>query len=119
MLIPLLLAYCQVAFIALFFLTETPRYLVKRYGSEGGKFEQKIVHKYRSDDDTYFFTASKVLSKLRGLPANHPYVVEELAGITYQVEAERLIVGPMSGVVAQTFARSNWRRLFTGVMISQ
>lgn len=89
----------QIAFVSLLFLTETPRHLVRSRGEAA---------------------AMTVLCKLRNLPPDHPYVVGEMAGIVGQIEHERIITGSAKGgVIRETFGKTNRRRLFTGVMISE
>ncbi|WVR04206.1 hypothetical protein IAU60_001206 [Kwoniella sp. DSM 27419] len=84
--------------IGLFFLSETPRFMVRKHGES---------------------RALQTIAKLRGLPEDHPYVEFELAGIIGQVEHERSLMEGAGrfGVVRETFSRRNARRLFTGVMI--
>ncbi|KAL7420951.1 hypothetical protein Q5752_004905 [Cryptotrichosporon argae] len=86
----------------LVFLTETPRFMVRRHGEA---------------------RALRTIAYLRSLPDDHPYVVHELAGIVAQNEherdAERATGGTGAlGIVRESFGRHNIRRLFTGCMIS-
>lgn len=59
-------------FLGMLLCNESPRYLAR-----ADKWEQ----------------AKAVLVKVRGLPENHPYVVEEFQEISDQLEAERLLMG--------------------------
>ena len=74
---------------------------------------------------TYFFTiptsALATIVWLRNLPADHPYVIHELAGISAQVEHEKQITNGAGGfaIVWESFAPSNLRRLITGCLISE
>lgn len=59
--------------------------------------------------------ALAVLSKLRGLSADHPYVRGELEGIILQLEEERSLTAQSSGLllIKEAFTiRSNRRRTF-------
>lgn len=85
--------------IGLFFLTETPRFMVRHHGE---------------------LKALKTIAVLRNLPEDHPYVQHELAGIVAQIEHERALMEGGEGrfpVLRETFSRRNARRLITGCLI--
>ncbi|KPM46366.1 hypothetical protein AK830_g141 [Neonectria ditissima] len=86
-------------FSLIWFVVETPRALISK-----GKYELGL----------------KNLCKLRGLPADHPYVNEEYMEITAQAEVEQSQVKGYSYVtVAREIATnaSNRRRLFLAIML--
>lgn len=68
---------------------------------------------------THLIAASANLSYLRGLPADHPYVHNELLSIMQQVEFEQAQTQSLQrfAAVKRTFGRSNARRLVTGVLV--
>lgn len=74
---------------------------------------------------THFFivptSALATIAWLRNLPADHPYVIHELAGISAEVEHERRMTNGAGGfaIVRESFAPSNLRRLITGCLISE
>ena len=90
--------FATIIFLLTFFQYESPRYLIKK-----GKYEE----------------AAKNLSRLRQLPADHPYVVSELAGIDRQWQEEQestMGAGPL-GIIKEIFCnRSNFYRLYLGLM---
>lgn len=77
--------------VGMFLANESPRYLAQK--NMPGK-------------------AIEVLAKLRGLPATHPYVVNEMAHIELQLEEERaLTVGTSTlSMVREAFTRKSYRR---------
>ncbi|KAF5510857.1 putative quinate permease [Colletotrichum sp. SAR 10_70] len=86
-------------FVLIWFVVETPRALIAK-----GKDERGL----------------KNLCKLRGLPAEHPYVRQEYMEITAQVEAEQVTAkGTNYLVVMKDIGTnaSNRRRLFLAIML--
>ncbi|CAI0647109.1 unnamed protein product [Colletotrichum noveboracense] len=86
-------------FVLIWFVVETPRALIAK-----GKDERGL----------------KNLCKLRGLPAEHPYVRQEYMEITAQVEAEQATAkGTNYLVVMKDIGTnaSNRRRLFLAIML--
>ncbi|KAI0975487.1 general substrate transporter [Xylaria arbuscula] len=71
--------------IGMFFANESPRYLAQKSPSK----------------------ALQVLAKLRGLSVEHPYVVDELEGITRSLEEERILY-------ASATSLSLFKEAFTG-----
>ncbi|KAM0793008.1 hypothetical protein ACM66B_000501 [Microbotryomycetes sp. NB124-2] len=84
--------------VAMFFLTETPRFMAKAHNE---------------------VRAAETLSYLRNLPMDHPYIQDELAGIVEQVENERAVTAGAGrfSVVRETFGPTNRVRLFKGVVL--
>ncbi|CAI7585287.1 unnamed protein product [Penicillium manginii] len=82
-----------ILFIGMLFANESPRFLAMKSPEK----------------------ALAVLSKLRGLSADHPYVRGELEGIILQLEEERSLTAQSSGLllIKEAFTiRSNRRRTF-------
>ncbi|KAI9705317.1 MAG: hypothetical protein M1820_005147 [Bogoriella megaspora] len=90
--------FASVIFLLSFLQYESPRYLITK-----GRYDK----------------ASKVMSKLRRLPEEHPYVVSELTEIQRQWQEEKestMGAGPL-GIVKEIFlVPSNFFRLYLGLM---
>lgn len=56
--------------------------------------------------------ALRVLSRLRGLPPDHPYIQHEMGNIERVLEDERQLIGSSSGlaIVKEAFAVKSYRR---------
>lgn len=84
--------------VAMFFLTETPRFMAKEHDE---------------------VRAAETLSYLRNLPIDHPYVQDELAGIMNQVENERQLTAGAGrfAVIRETFGPGNRVRLIKCILL--
>ena len=105
----------QICIIALFFLVETPRFLIRKHGEEKGEPGLHLM------DPQLTCSALKTLAYLRGLPEQHEYVQYEFTSIVEQVQwenAARTSLGTMH-TVRRTFGPGNARRLATGCLISE
>lgn len=84
--------------LGMFFLTESPRWIARFKGRE---------------------PALTALAKLRNLPENHPYILEEIYRVMDQIEQERLATHG-KGVMAEVREMAmpgNRRRIIIGVLI--
>ncbi|RGP66753.1 mfs quinate transporter [Fusarium sporotrichioides] len=79
-----------ILFFGMMFANESPRFLAQKYPNK----------------------ALLVLSKLRGLPQDHPYIVEEMENISLQLEEERSLAANNSGwtLVKEAFTVKSYRR---------
>ncbi|KAM0543129.1 hypothetical protein ACHAPJ_012471 [Fusarium lateritium] len=79
-----------ILFFGMMFANESPRFLA-----------QKNPNK-----------ALSVLSKLRGLPQDHPYIVDEMGNISLQLEEERSLSANSSGwtLIKEAFTVKSYRR---------
>ncbi|SPJ70356.1 probable transporter (major facilitator superfamily) [Fusarium torulosum] len=79
-----------ILFFGMMFADESPRFLAQKHPNK----------------------ALLVLSKLRGLPQDHPYIAEEMENIFHQLEEERSLAANSSGwtLVKEAFTVKSYRR---------
>ncbi|KAE8406241.1 hypothetical protein BDV37DRAFT_292457 [Aspergillus pseudonomiae] len=79
----------MILLVGMFFANESPRYLAMKWPER----------------------ASRVLATLRGLPEDHPYVMEELNNLRLQLEEEsQHSVSSMWSLLRESFSRKSYRR---------
>jgi hypothetical protein len=90
---------CLALLICMFFCPETPRFLAKQ-----DRWEE----------------AKNVLSKLRGLPAEHPYVATEFTNIQLAIEAENRLLDGTGWLALQKemwFIPANRKRILISITL--
>jgi hypothetical protein len=90
---------CIALLICMFFCPETPRFLAKQ-----DKWE----------------AARDVLVRLRGLPADHPYVAAEFTDIQQSIEAENRLIDGTSWLALQKemfFIPANRKRIVISITL--